>query len=46
MHLFSRYYGGNKYIDQIELLVQKRALDAYRLDPAQWGVNVQVFSGT
>ncbi|XP_065052796.1 serine hydroxymethyltransferase, mitochondrial-like isoform X1 [Rhopilema esculentum] len=41
----ARYYGGNEYIDQIELLVQKRALDAYRLDPAQWGVNVQVFSG-
>ena len=25
--------------------MQKRALDAYRLDPEKWGVNVQVFSG-
>ena len=43
--LFFRYYGGNEYIDEIELLVQKRALQAFRLDPEKWGVNVQVFSG-
>jgi len=41
----ARYYGGNEIIDQIELLVQKRALEAYRLDPAKWGCNVQVYSG-
>ena len=28
-----RYYGGNEYIDEIELLCQKRALNAYRLSP-------------
>ena len=27
-----RYYGGNEYIDKIELLCQRRALDAYGLD--------------
>ena len=32
-------------IDKIERLVQKRALEAYRLDPEKWGVNVQVYSG-
>ena len=28
-----RYYGGTEIIDKIELLCQKRALDAYRLNP-------------
>eukprot|EP00112_Aurelia_sp_Birch-Aquarium-sp1_P006317 Seg1699.8 transcript_id=Seg1699.8/GoldUCD/mRNA.D3Y31 product="Serine hydroxymethyltransferase mitochondrial" protein_id=Seg1699.8/GoldUCD/D3Y31 len=41
----ARYYGGNEYIDLVEELVQKRALQAYRLDPNEWGVNVQVYSG-
>lgn len=41
----ARYYGGNEYIDQIEVLVQNRALEAFRLDPKEWGVNVQVYSG-
>lgn len=40
-----RYYGGNEYIDQIESLTQKRALEAFRLDPNEWGVNVQSLSG-
>ena len=26
----ARYYGGCKYVDQIELLCQQRALDAFR----------------
>ena len=30
---FKRYYGGNEYIDQIESLCQKRALEAFRCDP-------------
>ncbi|KAK3319905.1 serine hydroxymethyltransferase [Cercophora scortea] len=42
----ARYYGGNQHIDQIELLCQKRALEAFNLDPARWGVNVQPLSGT
>ena len=41
-----RYYGGNEFIDQIELLAQKRCLEAYRLDPNEWGVNVQPYSGS
>ncbi len=41
----ARYYGGNELIDESELLCQKRALEAYGLDPAEWGVNVQVYSG-
>lgn len=41
----ARYYAGNQFIDQIELLCQKRALELFRLDPAEWGVNVQPYSG-
>ncbi|XP_035244430.1 serine hydroxymethyltransferase, mitochondrial isoform X1 [Anguilla anguilla] len=41
-----RYYGGAEIVDQIELLCQKRALEAFDLDPAQWGVNVQPYSGS
>ena len=41
-----RYYGGNKYIDQLETLCQQRALNAYRLNSDQWGVNVQPYSGS
>ena len=41
----ARYYGGNEHIDRIENLCKSRALEAYRLDPSQWGVNVQPYSG-
>lgn len=41
-----RYYGGAEVVDKIELLCQKRALEAFDLDPAQWGVNVQPYSGS
>ncbi|KAG7275971.1 hypothetical protein CRUP_008459 [Coryphaenoides rupestris] len=41
-----QYYGGAEVVDQIELLCQRRALEAFRLDPAQWGVNVQPYSGS
>lgn len=41
-----RYYGGNEFIDEIEILCQQRALAAYGLDPAKWGVNVQPYSGS
>lgn len=37
----ARYYGGNEHIDESERLCQKRALQTYRLDPEEWGVNVQ-----
>ena len=42
----ARYYGGNQVIDQVERLCQARALEAYGLDPAEWGVNVQPYSGS
>lgn len=41
-----RYYGGNEFIDELETLCQKRALQAYHLDPQCWGVNVQPYSGS
>jgi len=42
----ARYYGGNQFIDENELLCQKRALEAFHLDPEKWGVNVQPLSGS
>jgi glycine hydroxymethyltransferase len=41
-----RYYGGNEVIDKVEILCQKRALSVFKLDPSEWGVNVQPYSGT
>ncbi|AWU75215.1 uncharacterized protein C5L36_0B04660 [Pichia kudriavzevii] len=40
-----RYYGGNEFIDMAESLCQKRALEAFNLNPEEWGVNVQSLSG-
>lgn len=42
----ARYYGGNQVIDQAERLCRQRALEAFDLDPEQWGVNVQPLSGS
>ncbi len=41
-----RYYGGNEVIDKIEILCQKRALDLFKLDENEWGINVQPYSGS
>merc|ERR1719169_164333 len=41
-----RYYGGNEFIDQIEIFCQKRALYAFGLSESEWGVNVQPYSGS
>lgn len=41
-----RYYGGNEFIDQVENLCIKRALEAFELNPEEWGVNVQPYSGS
>merc|ERR1719365_142616 len=41
-----RYYGGNQFIDKVERLAQKRALELFKLDPEEWGVNVQPYSGS
>ena len=43
---FKRYYQGNQFIDQIEALVEKRALLAFGLDEKDWHVNVQPVTGT
>lgn len=43
---FKRYYGGNEHIDQIEQLCINRALAAFSCDPAEWGCNVQPYSGS
>ena len=42
----ARYYGGNEVIDKIEVLCQTRALAAFGVDSAIWGVNVQPYSGS
>ena len=41
-----RYYGGNEYIDEMELLCKKRALELFDLNPTEWDVNVQPYSGS
>ncbi|CDF77406.1 serine hydroxymethyltransferase, cytosolic (glycine hydroxymethyltransferase) [Chondrus crispus] len=42
----ARYYGGNHVIDEIERLVQRRALECFGLEEDAWGVNVQPYSGS
>jgi glycine hydroxymethyltransferase len=42
----ARYYGGTEFVDQVELLCQKRALETFGLDSELWGVNVQALSGS
>ncbi|KAK6915973.1 Serine hydroxymethyltransferase-like domain [Dillenia turbinata] len=42
----ARYYGGNQFIDEIEILCCQRALAAFDLNPDNWGVNVQPYSCT
>jgi len=42
----ARYYGGNEFIDQVENLCIKRALECFHLNPEEWGVNVQPYSGS
>ncbi|MDB5239052.1 MAG: glyA [Candidatus Parcubacteria bacterium] len=41
-----RYYGGNEVTDKIELLAISRALELFKLAPAEWHVNVQPLSGS
>merc|ERR1711972_1025754 len=42
----ARYYGGNEFVDQVEILCRERALAAFGLNAANWGVNVQPYSGS
>ncbi len=41
-----RYYPGNEVCDEIENLAREYALKAFGLDDAEWGVNVQPYSGS
>jgi glycine hydroxymethyltransferase len=41
-----RYYGGQKYVDQIEDLACERALKMFELSDRDWHVNVQPYSGS
>lgn len=41
-----RHHGGSEIIDSIELLCQKRSLEAFHLSSEEWGCNVQPYSGT
>jgi glycine hydroxymethyltransferase len=43
---FKRFYQGNEFVDQVEALTKKRALEAYGLNPEEWGVNVQAVTGS
>lgn len=43
---FKRYYQGNRFIDEIEDLVEKRALELFDLDRSTWHVNVQCPTGS
>lgn len=42
----ARYYGGNEFIDMAESTCQKRALELYKVNNGNWGVNVQSLSGS
>lgn len=42
----ARYYGGNEFVDQVENLCIKRALECFNLSSEEWGVNVQPYSGS
>lgn len=42
----ARYYGGQKYTDELEILCQDRALKLFKLKKDKWHVNVQPLSGS
>lgn len=41
-----RYYRGNEFADKVERLAQSRALELFNLNPEEWSVNVQPYSGS
>lgn len=42
----ARYYAGNQVSDRVERLAQDKVLELFGLDPEEWGVNVQPYSGS
>jgi glycine hydroxymethyltransferase len=42
----ARYYGGNKYVDELENCCRARALKLFRCSQKHWHVNVQPYSGS
>lgn len=42
----ARYYGGNKFVDEVENLARARTLYAFKLKDMDWAVNVQPYSGS
>lgn len=42
----ARYYGGNEIVDKLEKLCQNRAFKLFKLNPKDWSVNVQPYSGS
>lgn len=41
-----RYYGGNEFIDELEIMAKARSLAAFKLKEGDWAVNVQPYSGS
>lgn len=41
-----RYYAGNGVIDEVENWVKSLALEVFKLNASEWGVNVQPYSGS
>lgn len=41
-----RYYQGMNVVDEVELVCEKAALDAFGLSETEWGANVQPYSGS
>jgi len=42
----ARYYPGNEFCDEIELLAKERALSVFGVSGSLWNVNVQPYSGS
>ena len=42
----ARYYAGNEFVDKLEDLTKKRALNLFKISSKNWDVNVQSYSGT
>ncbi len=41
-----RYYPGNEVCDEVEMIAIERGLKCFKLDPNEWHLNVQPYSGS